>query len=293
MRLKLGGKALGVSQDVEPARKMRKITMQKVKGRRKYITPNAEEARKKAEEMGEGQMLKLKDGDNRMLILPTDESMELDHNNPWIETFSHFCGGNDVLGSFGIKDRPEDFPMAHACLKSHFQKRCGWCDYRDELFSTKSKRDKKLASDLYPSPRYFANVVVVGKELIVRQVGFPKSVALQLLGLIEEGIFFSDPSELIVVNIKRRRTGKAVMNVEYDVVVNQRFTKGPMREEWDDQIVDLNKFVATVPTNDEIDAALDNLETLAEIGAEVSDVGSDISDYVSRDHKSGQDDVAF
>ena len=289
MKLKLGGRALGVSHDDKADRKTRRV-----EGRRRYVVPDAEEARKKVEEMGEGQLVKMKDGDNHMLILSTTVDMQLGHTHPWIETFNHFCGGNSVLGALGIRKRPDDFPLVHACLKAHFNKRCGWCDYRDELLRRKNKRDRELGGALYPNPNYHSNIVVIGKEHIVRQLRFPKKVALQLLAYIEEGVFFSDPEDLIVVNIKRTKTGSDIRNVEYNAIVNQRRSKGPIKEEWDDQLVDLNKFMPTVPTNAEIDVAIDNLETLAEVGAEISsDVGSDMSDYVGKGRPSGRDNVGF
>jgi hypothetical protein len=280
---------------------MRQEKPGRLTGKARYVRATAEEAGKKMEELGTGDFFKLRVGSNPMLILPLLADMGLDHRYPWLDVYAHYCGGRDVLDVLGLKKRPDDLPLAHACLKHHKKKRCEWDTYRNELLKSRHVRDKELGSALYAGCTNYANIVELTRdnryeERVFKPVGgvqpfrFSKKIAIALLGEIQIGNDFSDYEDLLVVNIQKIKTGKDIRNVEYNVSVLSRDPFGPMLDEWDEQMQDLNTFMPPIPTKAEIEDTIDQLETLAEISSEVDDVGSDLSDYVGRGQGRKHDD---
>jgi len=290
MKLKVAGKkdkpkkkSLGRRLS-EEAGKMRK------RGKPRFRKPTAEAATRRIEEANAGNFYKLSDGWNRLVVLPITEDMSIpgDWDFPWVEDRAHFCGGNDALSALGLQKRPQELPMAHGCARFREKRTCDWCNHQERLRKSRSAKDKALASALYAGLTCFANIVDLKSPKVVRPFRFGKKIRDELLVAIEDGTEFYDPDNLIEVRIRKTKTGKRDMDVEYSVSIKADREVGAVRDKWLDGLEDLSKFLSHVPSPDEITEALDIMKASSDVGGD-----DDEDDELYGAGDDDDDDVAF
>jgi len=242
-----------------------------------FVQPTAKAAKKRLEEEGAGELWKPRDGLNTIVMLPSTRAMGISGDFPWIETRSHFIGGEQAMTALGI-ERPDDFPMAVGCAKHHEKRTCGWCEFQQKLRQSRHARDKKLSRALFNTLSCFANIVDMRQPKVVRQWRFGRRVETELLVALESGINFVDPDDLMKINIRRIKTGKQDWNVEYKVNVLQHKTVGPIKTVWKKNMEDLSKFINPVQSPSEYQETMDLLLAAAEAEGEDVDLEADYDD---------------
>lgn len=232
-----------------------------------FSVPTSEEATKRREESSQSDVWKPREGLNKIIILPV--MSEWGAKFPWLEERGHYPGGNDVLRILGIDTRPDDLPLVHGCPEFHEKRVCGYDEWRNKLRKSRSKKDQELARALFAGLRCHANIVDLREPKIVRHGVWGKTIRDDLLVALEDGNIFCDPDDLMIVHIRKTKTGKRDMDVQYHTTIpRMKKSVGPIRRIWEEGLHDLTQYLPPVPTPDEIEETIERLLAEAEAGEE-------------------------
>jgi len=146
------------------------------------------------------------------------------------------------------------------------RRKCPVCKEAERLAKSGNPVDRKAAWNLKPKLRVYANTVRKLKggdvDSEVKVWGFGKQIYDQLRDIredIEEPIDFTHPIDGFDIMLKR--TGSGARDTEYDVKLDRRESQlAPTNDEMNELILeqhDLEKKYATLPSDDELYAALD------------------------------------
>jgi len=193
---------------------------------------------------------------NIILILPPSRESGL--RVPWAECYRHFMFDKNMTKWLGIEEWPETVDMEYLCRKETHGKPCAVCDKAAEL-KKGTTRDKQIGSKWYPAMKCVANAVVpsgAGGKSIVKPFRFGKSIRNPLLQALKDGDTFCDPTALMPIRILKRGTG---MKTRYDVKVLLREDTVRIKQEWVDNMFDLNSYMPSEMDSDEADEIFDDL----------------------------------
>jgi len=162
---------------------------------------------------------------------------------PYVETFVHYPGSRNIRELLG--ELPDNIPMSENCPRQMYQKSCPYCDFRRRLFQKGSEMYVKLAKDLFPKRRYFANVVVISPEADPADVKvFPFGVTIRdeiearYSGDEEMDVELFDVKVGHNVRITREGTG---LTTRYKFVPSTRPSKLPDKEALS-KLIDLSQY---------------------------------------------------
>jgi hypothetical protein len=215
----------------------------------KYGSWGVEVAEKKAkeiEESGSGDLppfLKLSEGKTHVRFLPPASGQ----NTPFVEVYQHFIRGDD----------PDQKLIVFNCPKRMLKKKCPACEVGDQLFRSGRHADKERAKKYWPKRRIWANVLEVGdEEEGVKAFAFGVQIFESLLALRTDAGDFTDPKKGFEIIITRKGTG---IKTKYEVLGARGDAPLP-NDDWIDELHDLQAIFGRVPTFDEAEGKMNDLD---------------------------------
>jgi len=180
--------------------------------KQKYFETDSEKIQKKLEELGTGTFFKAKEGKNIVRILP-----------PWSKEGIWY---KEATLHYGLKNESGK-ERAYPCLKM-FDEECPVCSKRDELLEG-GEEDKKIADQLRPRTKYYANVLDRTSNKIMIW-GFSAKTLSILLSYTSDPDYgdISNPEEGFDIVIERTGTGR--MDTRYQIRMKPKPSEVDMEE---------------------------------------------------------------
>lgn len=187
-------------------------------------------------------IVKLSEGKTHLRFLPPAQGKD----SPFVEIYQHFLRNDET-----------DQLVVFNCPKRMAKKKCPACEVGDQLFRSGRSADKDRAKKYWAKRRIWGNVLEVGNEEEgVKSFPFGVQIYESLLALRQDGGDFTDPAKGFNIIITRKGSG---LKTKY--TVHAARGDAPLEsDDWVDELHDLEAFFGKIPSFDEAETKMNDLD---------------------------------